>query len=145
MAMNEQKRSFARHLLLGKSNRDAALAAGYKAKSASSQGARLAKDPEILEYVAKLRAKAERDIGGDVGSEAESQPRKQYTDPREYLLSVMNCGDPKRADNAAAVLMPYEHSKKAQIGIRGQREDEAQELAEEDGFKGFKKQQEIFS
>ena len=48
MAMNEQKEAFAKAKVRGLSNREAAIAAGYRAKTASVSGSRLAKDEDVL-------------------------------------------------------------------------------------------------
>ena len=50
MALTGKKRLFAEALLAGKSNKEAALAAGYSPASASAAGSRLAKDKDVLAY-----------------------------------------------------------------------------------------------
>ena len=55
MAMNEQKEIFAKAKLRGFSNREAALLAGYSAKTASASGSRLAKDEDVLAEIARLK------------------------------------------------------------------------------------------
>ncbi|HBK49694.1 MAG TPA: terminase [Pseudomonas sp.] len=56
MALTPKKRAFIAALRGGASNRDAAIAAGCPAKSASAAGSRLAKDPDVAAEVKKLRA-----------------------------------------------------------------------------------------
>ena len=51
MALTGKKRLFAEALLAGKSNKMAALAAGYSAASASAAGSRLAKDKDVLGHL----------------------------------------------------------------------------------------------
>ncbi|WP_250501961.1 terminase small subunit [Caballeronia sp. AZ7_KS35] len=58
MAFNSKKRAFADAVLAGKSNRDAAIAAGYSAATASQAGSRLVKDKDVAAYLAKHRKKA---------------------------------------------------------------------------------------
>ena len=58
MALTGKKRLFAEALLAGKSNKLAALAAGYSAASASAAGSRLAKDKDVLAHLARKAAKA---------------------------------------------------------------------------------------
>ncbi|MFC3873304.1 terminase small subunit [Neisseria musculi] len=55
MAMNEQKEAFAKAKVRGLSNREAAIAAGYSAKTASASGSRLAKDEDVLAEIASLK------------------------------------------------------------------------------------------
>ena len=58
MALTAKGRAFAQAVLDGMTNRDAAIHAGYSEKSASTKGAMLAKDPEIIEYINKLNNKS---------------------------------------------------------------------------------------
>ena len=48
MTKEEKYRAFAAAVVAGKSNREAAILAGYKVETASQSGSRLAKDPEII-------------------------------------------------------------------------------------------------
>ena len=52
MAFNSKKRLFADAVLAGKSNKDAAIAAGYSAATASAAGSRLVKDKDVVAYLA---------------------------------------------------------------------------------------------
>lgn len=56
MAMNEQKEAFARAKVSGLSNKEAAIAAGYSAKTASACGSRLAKDEDVRAEISRLQA-----------------------------------------------------------------------------------------
>ena len=56
MAMNEQKEAFARARVSGLSNKEAAIAAGYSAKTASACGSRLAKDEDVRAEIARLQS-----------------------------------------------------------------------------------------
>lgn len=58
MALTAKKMQFAKALIAGKSNKDAALAAGYGVATASAAGSRLAKDPDVKEHLNKLRREA---------------------------------------------------------------------------------------
>ncbi len=55
MTKQDKYRAFAAAVVAGKSNKEAAILAGYKADTASQAGSRLAKDPEILRLVAELK------------------------------------------------------------------------------------------
>lgn len=55
MALTAKMKAFARAVVDGMSNKDAAISAGYSEKTAMQQGAKLAKLPEVIAYIAKLR------------------------------------------------------------------------------------------
>ncbi|WP_250320052.1 terminase small subunit, partial [Escherichia coli] len=50
--LTTQKRKFALALMSGKNKTASAIAAGYSAKTARVKGSQLAKDPEVLAFVA---------------------------------------------------------------------------------------------
>lgn len=54
MALTDNMKAFAHAKVQGKSNKDSALDAGYSEKSAGSKGSQLAKDPEVVAYLAAL-------------------------------------------------------------------------------------------
>lgn len=56
MAITEKKEAFARAKVRGLSNKEAAIEAGYEKKTASAAGSRLAKDPDVIEEIARLLA-----------------------------------------------------------------------------------------
>ncbi|WP_180298183.1 terminase small subunit, partial [Snodgrassella communis] len=56
MAMNEQKELFARAIVDGLSNKEAAIKAGYSEKTASATGSRLRKDPDVIAHIEQLSA-----------------------------------------------------------------------------------------
>lgn len=51
--LTAQKRKFALALISGMSKKDAAIKAGYSEKSARSKGSQLAKDPEVIAFIAR--------------------------------------------------------------------------------------------
>lgn len=55
MTKEEKYRAFAAAVVAGKSNKEAAILAGYKAATASAAGSRLAKDPEIIRLIAEMK------------------------------------------------------------------------------------------
>ncbi|WP_083233123.1 terminase small subunit [Pseudomonas graminis] len=112
MALTPKKRAFADALRGGASNKEAAIAAGYSASSASAAGSRLAKDPHVLAELAngtvnknvkaQPKAKAPKSVESDVDDE-DSGPTFDlaraltFTDPKAYLIAAMN--DPESADD----------------------------------------------
>lgn len=134
MALTSKKRLFADALLAGKNNKQAALAAGYSAASASAAGSRLAKDKDVLAHMARVSAslneKAEpaAEPMGESGQVAASFDLKKalsHSDPRAFLLAAMNDGllDPKLRIDAAKALMPFEFAKKGESS--GKKEEAA--------------------
>lgn len=71
MALTPKKRAFIAALRGGASNRDAAIAAGCPEKSASAAGSRLAKDPDVVAELAKLRALGQ--LPGDVKADVKER------------------------------------------------------------------------
>ncbi|ULJ59756.1 hypothetical protein [Wielerella bovis] len=78
MTKEEKYRAFAAAVVGGKSNKEAAILAGYKAETASQAGSRLAKDPEILRLIAEMKGEP---ISGSL--KAMPQPMPQNPIPRE--------------------------------------------------------------
>ena len=56
MALTAKSKAFAQAVVDGMSNKDAAISAGYSEKTAMQQGSKLAKLPEVIAYIAKLKA-----------------------------------------------------------------------------------------
>lgn len=56
MALTAKMRKFAQAVVSGLSNKDSAITAGYAENTAPQQGSKLAKNPEILAYIEKLKA-----------------------------------------------------------------------------------------
>lgn len=130
MALTLKKRAFVDAVLAGKSNREAAVLAGYSAKTASAAGARLAKAPDVLE-VLNVRVKEM--------AKAESVPAKPldptdfdlrpdapivWTDPMSFLRAVMNHkhSDLKFRIDAAKAMLPYEYAKPGEMGKKTEAE-----------------------
>lgn len=136
MALTGRKLLFADAVLAGKTNKEAAIIAGYSAKTASPAGSRLVKDKDVAAYLAIHRAQAKPDAGNPAQpapapTEAE-KPKPtfdlgkaiQHTDPKNFLIAAMNdieLGEKLRID-AAKALMPFMHAKK---GESGKKEDAA--------------------
>lgn len=58
MALTGKKRAFADAVLAGRSNKDAAIEAGYSPATASAAGSRLVKDPDVKACLERRRAQA---------------------------------------------------------------------------------------
>lgn len=137
MALTGKKRLFADAVIAGKSNRDAAIEAGYSAKTASAAGSRLVKDPEVAKYL-KERKKAGRK---EPAASAESPPKPapkfdlsaalQHSDPKAFLLAAMNDLElePRQRIEAAKTLMPFMHQKLGEGGKKEQQQANAQKVA----------------
>lgn len=136
MALTGKKRLFAEALLAGKSNKEAALAAGYSPASASAAGSRLAKDKDVLAHQQRKAVAVEKpkEVGAasaaPLGGFDLSQALK-HRDPRAFLLAAMNdvLLEPKLRIDAAKALMPFEFAKKGEGGKKEQQADAAKKVA----------------
>ncbi|MBJ9687508.1 terminase small subunit [Burkholderia vietnamiensis] len=137
MALTGKKRLFADAVLAGKSNRDAAIAAGYSAKTASAAGSRLVKDKDVAAYLAERKKKPapKRKSAPPAGDDPVTQAAVAagfnlaailtYKDPKDFLLAAMNdqLTEPKLRIDAAKSLMPFMHQK---LGEGGKKEAQAE-------------------
>lgn len=155
MALTPKMRKFAEAVFNGLSNKEAAISAGYSPETASQQGSKLSKNPEILAYIEKLKSGekltsskqevkeenfievlppdpenySERVSGQFVGRDEVAQGSKE--DPLEYLKTIWT---DERAEvelriKAAQAAMPYVHGK---VGTKGKKEtqkDDAKDIA----------------
>lgn len=151
MALNSKKRAFADAVLAGKSNRDAAIAAGYSAATASAAGSRLVKDKDVAAYLAQQRKKgvAKRptapktpapDDQADVTNAAlaagfDLDSILTFSDPKAFLLAAMNDQntEPKLRVDAAKALMPFMHAKPAEGGKKDAKAEAAKNAASKFG------------
>ncbi|MDV4233275.1 terminase small subunit [Acinetobacter baumannii] len=142
MALTEKMEKFALAIVDGKTNKEAAISAGYAEKTASAAGARLAKDPEIIVYIEMLKAQKEgRSLTSDTpkvkpkdtteNSGEDENPIEEFQfegdDPLDFLIKVMNFNGnklPLRMQAAIAAL-PYKHGKVAEKGKKETKEDAA--------------------
>lgn len=95
MTKDEKYRAFAAAVVGGKSNKEAAILAGYKAETASQAGSRLAKDPEILRLIAKMKGEP---ISGSLNAVPQPVSRPTppseaptATAPDEYVVMMKQC------------------------------------------------------
>ncbi|EHU1953769.1 terminase small subunit [Acinetobacter baumannii] len=144
MALTEKMEKFALAIVDGKTNKEAAISAGYAEKTASAAGARLAKDPEIIVYIEMLKAKKEgRSLTSDSpkvkpkdtpeNSGEDENPIEEFQfegdDPLDFLIKVMNFNGnklPLRMQAAIAAL-PYKHGKVAEKGKKQTKAETARE------------------
>ncbi|VVO23123.1 terminase small subunit [Pseudomonas fluorescens] len=143
MALTPKKRAFADALRGGASNKEAAIAAGYSASSASAAGSRLAKDPHVLAALAtgtinknvkgKSAAKPvtnEQQIAPEEFSDASSGGALKFSDPVQFLLKKMNsAADEKLQIDAAKALLPYLHQRKGETGKKEEKLEAAEKAA----------------
>jgi len=144
--LTAQKRKYALALMSGMSKKDAAIKAGYSEKSARSKGSQLAKDPEVIAFIArKKKEKIEVDDvpthGKKVNTpavkpEPEPEPKTprpdgEYDDPLEFLKYVMNSRseDIDTRKDAAKAMLPYLHSKKGEGGKKDAKQAAAKAVA----------------
>ena len=142
MALTTKQRAFVDAVRGGASNKDAAIAAGYAASSASVAGSRLAKHPNVL------AALASSPINKNVNAVARSVSAKPpaldleengeefafdfskamtFTDPKAFLIATMNDydADAKLRVDAAKALMPFIHPRKGEGGKKEEKENAA--------------------
>jgi len=137
MAFNSKKRAFADAVLAGKSNKDAAIAAGYSSATASAAGSRLVKDKDVAAYLAQHRKKAGakpapalKAAKGAPAADAVAVTKAAvaagfdldsiltFNDPKQFLIAAMNdqSTEPKLRVDAAKALMPFMHQKPGEGG-----------------------------
>ncbi|MBU9154196.1 terminase small subunit [Burkholderia gladioli] len=135
MALNSKKRAFADAVLAGKSNRDAAIAAGYSVATASQAGSRLVKDKDVVLYLAANRLESESKESRQPKAVDARQPPPDFdpnsvtnfTDPKAFLIAAMNDGrtEPKLRVDAAKALLPFMHQKLGEGGKKDAQKDAA--------------------
>lgn len=144
MALSEKMKKFAQAVVDGLSNKEAAISAGYAEKTASQQGSKLRKDPEISVYIEKLKADREgRSLTSEkpkvkaieaLSYEDEDPIEDQYStdDPLDFLINVMKNGGNEMMlrVNAARAALPYVHGKVAEKGKKETKEDAAKKATQ---------------
>lgn len=141
MALTDKKRRFVDSKAAGASNREAAEAAGYAASSASAAGSRLAKDPDVVAALEKLKAR--RDVKPEAACDDPAADGDEgltslpiTDDPLVWLLALMNEQKAKIFDrrNAAQTALPYFHGKKSGMGKKDQRQEDAEKVGASNRF-----------
>ena len=160
MALTAKSKAFAQAVVDGMSNKDAAISAGYSEKTAMQQGSKLAKLPEVIAYIAKLKADKKLKQGGEklkaevkaeiievqVVESRHEQLRSEFVgrdeiaigsheDPLEYLKSVWmdKEQDEELRVACAKAALPYVHGKVADKGKKQTKAEEAQNAAKGGG------------
>lgn len=131
MPLTRKQQAFADAKLQGKSNKDAAIAAGYSQETAGPAGSRLAKHPAIVAYLAG------RVSAAPPGEKAQPAPQPfdpknpiLFTDPKKFLIAAMNDAqlENKQRVEAAKALMPFMHKKLGEGGKKEQQVEAAQKV-----------------
>lgn len=131
MALTEKKKAFALAKQKGKNNKEAAILAGCPENTASAAGARLAKDPDVIDYLERVKsATPEQVVKHDVKpltTFTAIQNADQLEDPLEFLKSVWTdqVEDMALRVRAAQAALPYVHGKVAEKGKKETKEDAA--------------------
>lgn len=137
MALTGKKKLFAEAVFTGRSNKEAAILAGYSAATASAAGSRLVKEADVIAHLAKLRnPPPEQPADTEQSPAFDLSKALQHADPKMFLLAAMNdvVLDPKQRIDAAKALMPFMHQK---LGEGGKKE-EAADKAKKAGLGRFK-------
>ena len=135
MALTAKKKLFAEAVLGGKSNKDAAIAAGYSAATASAAGSRLVKDPAVVAFLAArcTDPKTEAPAASTPPPAVPFDVSKalQHSDPKAFLLAAMNDTgmEPKLRVDAAKALMPFMHPKRGEGGKKEEKDAAAKAAA----------------
>lgn len=144
MALTPKQQAFVNAVREGASNKNAAIAAGYAADSASVAGSRLAKHPEVMAALAasginkfvKARSampssSSEPDLAPAELTEAgfDLAQALRHSDPKDFLLAVMNDfgSEAKLRVDAAKALMPFMHQRKGDAGKKQDKQDAAKQ------------------
>lgn len=135
--LTEKQRQFVANKAAGVANRDAAIAAGYAVGSAHVAADKLMAMPHIRNAL-KAAGKAAPPV--EVKTATPKMPKASYSDPKAFLLDLMNLADIPiaiRAD-AAKQLMPYCHARMGETGKKESKRDAAREIARGHGAKDGK-------
>jgi phage terminase small subunit len=137
MALTGKKRLFADAVIAGKSNKDAAIAAGYSVKTASAAGSRLVKDPEVAKHLKERKRAGRKETAERAEAPHKAAPKfdlsiaLSHDDPEKFLMAFMNDleMDPRERKDAAKALMPYKHQKLGEGGKKDAAADAAKKAA----------------
>lgn len=147
MALTAKKKLFADAILAGKSQTDAAIEAGYSAKTATAAASRLVnKDPDVIAYLAAHKKRGKRGaqerepvdpelkrvaaaVGFDVSVAFTTK------DALEFLIAAFNdpSTEPKLRIDAAKAVVPYQHAKKEAAGKKDAKTEAAKKAASKFG------------
>ncbi|WP_104471632.1 terminase small subunit [Acinetobacter indicus] len=136
MALTAKKKAFAQSKHDGADNKQAAIFAGYSPETASQAGSRLAKDPDVIAHIERLK------INTEVKAETKPEPTPIITkkdietagsraDPLKFLEEIWTdpVEDMKLRMDAAKAALPYFHGKVAEKGKKESQADDAKAAA----------------
>lgn len=144
MALTPKQQAFVNAVREGASNKNAAIAAGYAADSASAAGSRLAKHPDVMAALPSssvnkiVKARSTQSAQASESPEAVGEPTEagfdlaqalRHNDPKDFLLAVMNDfgSEAKLRVDAAKALMPFMHQRKGDAGKKQDKQDAAKQ------------------
>ncbi|MGO4480003.1 terminase small subunit, partial [Massilia sp. 2TAF26] len=118
-------------VLAGKSHKEAAIAAGYSAKTAGPAGSRLVKEPPVAAYIAACRAATKEYPVPAPPKPFDPTNPVLFSDPKAFLTAAMNDGElpEKLRVEAAKALMPFVHQRKGEGGKKEAKKDAAANVA----------------
>ncbi|WP_317002361.1 hypothetical protein RYH72_003032 [Pseudomonas syringae pv. actinidiae] len=141
MALTPKQRAFVDAVRGGASNKNAAIAAGYAADSASAAGSRLAKHPNVMAALGgkpvnkNVKGPAPHPAPGDADAEPDEMKEAgfdlakalRHDDPKDFLLAVMNDfqTEAKLRVDAAKALMPFVHQRRGEGGKKERAKEKA--------------------
>jgi len=134
MALTKQQSLYAEARFAGAGRREAALAAGCPAKTATQAAAKLEKHPNVIAHLARLKhleSEATPAAGRDALPPDVELGGEFFEDPKELLRHAMNDRrlDPKTRIQAAVALLPFEHQKRGESGKKEQQASAAESVA----------------
>ena len=139
MALTGKKRVFADAVLAGRSNKAAAIEAGYSAATASAAGSRLVKELPVAAYIAGRKSAQAAAPGAATKLPATPLDDENvdplngahYVDPKDFLAAAMNAPelDMRQRIDSAKALMPFTHQKLGEGGKKEQKQAAAETAA----------------
>lgn len=136
MALTAKKKAFAQAKHDGANNKEAAIFAGCSPETASQAGSRMAKDPDVIAHIERLK------INTEVKVDSKPEPRPIITkkdietagnraDPLKFLEEIWTdpVEDMKMRMDAAKAALPYFHGKVADKGKKESQADDAKAAA----------------
>ncbi len=140
MALTQKKKDFARAKMQGKSNIEAAIAAGYSERSAGAKGSQLATDPDVVAFLAALVGQGGGGLDdtplGQAAIHAEFKEMESVNSSLDFFQWIYKNPriDYKVRMEAAKSALPYESGKISEGGIKAGRDAAAAEAAKDGKF-----------
>lgn len=122
---------FADALMRGMNQRQAAIHAGYSEKTAKVKGSRLAKDVDVVAYMARMRG-VNQQVNRDQSDASEDKDSSELPDPLKVMAQIMThyqLSDPKLSLEAAAKLATYICQKPNALGKKDAKAEAAKKSA----------------